>query len=60
MTLVFGARDVAHSHALALRDYLEGAARETGEYASPPCFMHELDPGWVDATPEPTGNKPRR
>lgn len=45
LTLVYGARDTAHSHALALRDYLEEPV-EPGAYASPPCFLHELDPDW--------------
>jgi uncharacterized protein YeaO (DUF488 family) len=46
LTLVYGARDRAHSHALALRDYLL-RPEEPASYASPPCFMHELDPEWV-------------
>jgi uncharacterized protein YeaO (DUF488 family) len=44
LTLVYAARDRAHNHALALRDYLDGAAGEPAEYASPPCFLHELAP----------------
>jgi uncharacterized protein YeaO (DUF488 family) len=24
---------------------------EPGEYASPPCFMHELDPAWTGSAP---------
>ena len=43
VTLVYAASDRAHSHALVLRDYLE-AAPEPVDYASPPCFMHELEP----------------
>ena len=47
LTLVYAARDRAHSHALALKDYLEGEAPEPADYASPPCFMHELAPDWT-------------
>ncbi|MDO9461047.1 MAG: hypothetical protein Q7N95_13185 [Alphaproteobacteria bacterium] len=25
----------------------------TGQYASPPCFLHELDPAYMGLTPEP-------
>ena len=45
LTLVYGARDRAHSQATALREYLL-RPEPVGAYASPPCFMHELDPGW--------------
>lgn len=51
VTLVFGARDRDHNDAVALRDYLEGGrGLEPGEPASPPCFLHELDPEWSAPT----------
>ena len=46
LTLVYGARDRAHSQATALREYLL-RPEPAGAYTSPPCFMHELDPEWV-------------
>ena len=46
LTLVYGARDWAHSQATALREYLL-RPEPAGAYASPPCFMHELEPEWV-------------
>jgi uncharacterized protein YeaO (DUF488 family) len=59
LTLVYAARDREHNHAVALRDYLLDPDRDArrAEYASPPCFMHELDPAW--AAPEPPPGKPR-
>jgi hypothetical protein len=31
----------------------------TGSFASPPCFMHELDPSWLGLEPERPGNTDR-
>jgi len=57
MTLVYAAKDRAHSHALALRDYLL-QPEAPGAYASPPCLMHELDPEWT-GVPAPERREPR-
>ena len=59
MTLVYAARDPEHNHALALRDYLLDADRGEvrAEYASPPCFLHELDPDWAGPEPRRTSER---
>jgi hypothetical protein len=33
---------------------------EPGEYASPACFLHELDPGFAGLTPAPVAKPVRR
>ncbi len=33
---------------------------EPGEYASPACFLHELDPGFAGLTPAPAAKPARR
>jgi uncharacterized protein YeaO (DUF488 family) len=55
VTLVYAARDPEHNHALALRDYLLDRDRDA-EYASPPCFLHELDPAW-SGLPAPSSHR---
>jgi uncharacterized protein YeaO (DUF488 family) len=54
LTLVHGARDEAQSQAASLREYLL-RPEPPGEYASPPCFMHELDPEWTGLPGAPEG-----
>ena len=59
VTLVYAARDPEHNHALALRDYLLDADRGEvrAEYASPPCFLHEIDPDWAGPEPRRTSER---
>jgi 5,10-methenyltetrahydrofolate synthetase len=61
VTLVYSARDAEHNQALALRDYLLDGARadEPADYASPPCFLHELDPAWTGLAPTPDPQQAR-
>jgi 5-formyltetrahydrofolate cyclo-ligase len=51
-------RDAAHRHPAAFENVDEDP-NSRATYASPPCFMHELDPSYLGLVPGPPSREPR-